>query len=134
MIAIAWSDRSVPLAPAGAWADGDVAVRLADRLLRMPVTARTRLEGVSTEDTLVVFGAAEDLPWVDGITYLGRDPAAPSLLVPTRQSPNVSMALLGAAIGGGPCAVLLDPPRIVSLSNALPVGRETLERWSAQRR
>jgi MoxR-vWA-beta-propeller ternary system domain bpX5 len=31
-----------------------------------------------------------ELPWVDGIVYLGRDPEAPRLLLPTHSTPTVA--------------------------------------------
>ena len=36
----------------------------------------------SDSDLPTMLGAAEALPWVDGVIYLGRDPRAPSLLLP----------------------------------------------------
>jgi hypothetical protein len=59
-------------------------------------------------------GSAFRLPWVDGIEYLGRDPAAPELLLPTALEPNVSVSLLPAALRG----YGVEPPAAVCGGNA----------------
>ncbi|MCB9564908.1 MAG: hypothetical protein H6708_31365 [Kofleriaceae bacterium] len=47
---------------------------------------------------LAVVGDAARLPWVDGVAYLGRDLAAPSLLVPTTLAPDAPPALVERAL------------------------------------
>jgi hypothetical protein len=64
-------------------ARGPVARRLLERLRRLPDDRLARLEGGATESLVIALGAPEDLPWVDGVTYLGREPDAADLLVPT---------------------------------------------------
>ena len=84
---------------------------------------------------IVLVGARADLPWIDGIVYLGRDPAAPALLLPTTLAPDVPPALLERAVlarlsgAAPPIAVLVDPPALVPLGEARPVDRGVLARW-----
>ena len=89
---IAWDIREPPLAPAGALGSGGVARRLAAAL---KPGALSSLRMASSAQWLLVVGAPEDLPWVDGVRYLGRDDG---LLMPTTRVPSVPAALLGAAL------------------------------------
>ena len=93
-----WRVREPPLAPCAVLARGEVAQRLARRLLALPQDRCSRLRGVAGEDVLLVLGAAEDLPWVDGVGYLGVDPAAPALLLPTTEVPELHPLLLQRAL------------------------------------
>lgn len=86
MITVSWSPREVPLAIDGAVAVGDVARRWARRLLADPP------QGVVTDDALVVLGP--EVPWVDGLVYIGREPGVPGLWMDTRLSPSVPADLL----------------------------------------
>ncbi len=88
---------------------------------------------------MIVLGTADtDLPWVDGAGYLGRDPAAPGLLFPTTQAPELHPSLLERAFSekargpGGTIAVLLDPPSLVPLAKALPLSKKKLEEFLAE--
>ncbi|TNE85597.1 MAG: hypothetical protein EP330_25075 [Deltaproteobacteria bacterium] len=119
-----WLVRDAPLAPLAAVATGEAAHRLARRLL-----AREDLRGlrVAVADHLLLV-RGEDLPWVDGIRYLGRDPQAPRLLLPTTHTPPVHPSLLQSALGR-PTAVSLFPPLLLDLGALGPVSRERLEAW-----
>lgn len=88
MISVSWRARDVPLAIGGAVAVGEVAQRLVGRIL---VDAEP-MRGVVTDDMLVVLGA--NVPWVDGIVYIGREPEVPGLWMDTRLVPNVPVELL----------------------------------------
>ncbi|MEQ9499966.1 MAG: hypothetical protein RIT81_24020 [Deltaproteobacteria bacterium] len=122
---ITWAPRPEPLVPCGAWAAGDVVAPLVARLLAIRDADLERLEGVVAPALLIVCGADDDLPWVDGVQYLGRHPDAPRLLVPTREEPNVSPAVLDALIEPRHAAVL--PGRIVRLDKLRPIARTRLE-------
>lgn len=130
-----WRPREPPLPAEAAAAEGDAARAMATRLLARAPDALARLRGVAAGRVLVVLGPAEDLPWVEGTRYLGRDPLAPSLWLPTTHAPAVSVALLERAFvtlpGRGPLAVLLAPPRLVPLDAARPVVRERLAAFLA---
>jgi hypothetical protein len=114
------------------------AVALATRLLARDDDALRRLAGAAAPGLLVILGDAADLPWVDGIVYLGRDPGAPALLLPTALAPDVPAPLLERALlargGGAPLAVLLDPPALVPTGGARPLDRALLETWLAAAR
>jgi hypothetical protein len=112
-------------------AEGEAARALAKRLLVRSDEDLGRLRGVAGEGRaglILVTGAELDLPWTDGARYLGQDPLAPSLLLPTARAPSVSPALLERALGrGASVAVLLDPPRVVSLADARVLARARIE-------
>jgi len=90
--------------------------------------------GVAGAGVLILLGGTESLPWVDGAVYLGRDPAAPSLLLPCALAPDVAPALLERALvahagGATPLAVLPRSGQLVPVGAARPVARETLSAW-----
>jgi hypothetical protein len=98
------------------------------------------LNGVVGAELVVLLGPEEALPWVDGAGYLGLDPLAPALLLPTTLEPSVpadlfERALLAAHWAselGRPLAVLPDAGSIAALGGALPLARERLLAWVAR--
>ena len=114
-------------------ARGAAATSLAHRLLRDP-NSLSRYKGIGAPGLLVILGEEKVLPWVDGVVYLGTDSQSPSLLFPTNLEPSVPAALLQRSLAlvhsqQGPCALLLDPPAIVPLSEARTVARASLVKW-----
>jgi hypothetical protein len=97
-----------------------------------------RLSGAAARSLLVVTGPEDDLPWADGVVYLGRDPAAPSLLLPTRALPNVPLALFERAMLrahptlGAPIVVAEVPSVVLSVSAARALTRARVEAWLAR--
>lgn len=69
---------------------------------RVAPSARSRVSIVHSdhegEPVLVAMGPAEDLPWVDDAVWLGRDPEAPTLLVPTVLALDPHPALVASAL------------------------------------
>jgi hypothetical protein len=133
-ISVVWGPRRRPLDPVGVAARGEAARALARRLLAREDEALARLSGAASPELLVVLGDPADLPWVDGAVYLGKDAAAPSLLLPTTREPSVPLPLVERALARAagappPFAVLLEPPAVASLEAARPVLRSTLARW-----
>ncbi len=133
-ILVSWQPRTAPLDPVAVAARGRAARALARRLLLCDDDALARLHGTAAPDLLVVLGDAADLPWVDGAVYLGKDAAAPALLLPTTREPSVPLPLLErafarAGVAAPPLAVLLDPPLLASTESARPILRSTLEGW-----
>jgi hypothetical protein len=132
-----WRPRSVPLSPVAVVAEGAVGRALVRRLLSGDAETLTRLQGAFLRDTLILLGAESDLPWVDGVLYLGRDPAAPSLLLPTNLEPSIPVTLLERALRqqakelAPPLAVLPAQKTLIAVGAARTVVRETLERWLA---
>jgi hypothetical protein len=129
------ASRSDPLRPLGAIAEEDAARRLARRLLALPDDALARLAGVAAPGLLAIVGQEEDLPWVDGIRYLGRDAEAPALLLPTSAALAAPAALVERALlacapaADRPLAVLADPLRLVPVGGARPIERSALAAW-----
>jgi hypothetical protein len=94
---IRFAPRASPLRVAGVHASGDAAITLARLLTKRPDAAR-QLAAVSSGDAIVVIGTASALPWIDGAVWLGREPEAPELLVPTHLGLFVHPALVLAAL------------------------------------
>ncbi len=158
-IAVTWSPRPQPLRPCAAWARGEAARRLARRLLATNDETLERLRGVAGSDLLLVLGDEENLPWVDGIGYLGTSAEATALLLPTQLAPSVPEDLFERAVlartepGASPVAVLafsrtitgptlrcvglppggrcvgLPPGGRVSAAAARPLARDRLIAW-----
>jgi len=132
LLPVTFGPRASPLAPSAAAARGPAAVALARLLAARGDAALARLAGVSGPGLLLVIGAAADLPWVDGIVYLGKDPRAPSLLLPSALEPDVpaslfERAVLSRAAGvDAPNAVLVDPPALAGGGAARPIRRAEL--------
>jgi hypothetical protein len=131
---MSWVDRDIVLAPIAAYARGAAAAELARKLSTWPADRLAKLSGVSAKEAIVLIAKQEaDLPWVDGIQYLGKDPDAPQLLLPTARAPAVHAGLFERAIVAkartvGLIAVLPDPPAaIIPLKPALPLTRAKLE-------
>ena len=121
---IVWSRREPPLPPRGLLARGPAAGALVRRLLAGDDATLARLEGVAGADLVCVRGAAADLPWVDGATYLGIDAHAPGLLLPTTLAPGVPVDVLLRAL-----AVRTKPPLALVPGLVVPLaGARTLER------
>jgi hypothetical protein len=130
---VTWRPRFTPLEPVGVAARGAAATSLAHRLLRDP-DSLSHYRAVGARGLLVILGEEKWLPWVDGVIYLGHDPQSPSLLFPTNLEPSVPAALLQRSLAlvhnqNGPCALLLDPPAIVPLSEARTIARDSLVKW-----
>ena len=86
----------------------------------------------------MLVGDEATLPWCDGVVYLGRDPAAPSLLFPTTLDPTIPAVLVERAIArlalgarvDAPIAVLPVPATLlVPLAAARPLSRARLRDW-----
>ncbi len=122
-----WVERAVPLAPVAVYAEGPARLRLRDALLRRASLAG--LAGVGNATVLLVTG--EGLPWAEGVGYLGRDPDAPGVLLPTRRRPSVPLDLFASAVlarvarEGWPVAVI-EPGLLVPLGGARGLDREDL--------
>jgi hypothetical protein len=133
-IKVEWRPRDTPLTPIAVAARGDAARALARRALERTDEALAELSGVASQDALILIGKQDLLPWVDGVVYLGRDEAAPSLLLPTTSQPGITVQLFEGALmirfkNQSPLAVLLDPPTLIPVSAARPVSRESLVGW-----
>jgi hypothetical protein len=150
VIPVTWVPREPPLRPVGVAAWGPAGARLAERLRACTDEQLQSWTGVQGEGILLVLG--EDLPWADGVLWLGRDPAAPGLLLPTAMRPTAGGTATGgrepspadpggrAAAGepgvellaralarfGPSLAVIPELRRVVPLLGARPIARERL--------
>jgi MoxR-vWA-beta-propeller ternary system protein len=110
-VEVGWRARRRPLEPCAALAIGNATcVRLATRLLELSDAELDRLSGCFSERCLLVLGNADDLPWVDALSYLGKDAAGPRLLLPTALEPSVPVALLERAVLAHAARIKPDAP------------------------
>jgi hypothetical protein len=126
-----WSVRALPLAPQGVWARGRAASRLGRRLLERAPEALGALSGLGGEGALVVLGAPEALPWVDGVGYLAPEPEAPGLWLPTTHAVSPHPALVTRALPASlrsPVALLPDGVAL-ALGDARPLSWMRLSAW-----
>ncbi len=133
-LSVRWAPRPVPLSALAVAGVGPVALALARRALASDDAGLSAWRGVAGAGVLVLLGDTERLPWVDGAVYLGRDAAAPALLLPCNLAPDVAPALLERALlarfpEGTPLAVLPRVEALVPVGAARPVARETLAAW-----
>jgi hypothetical protein len=132
---VRWRPRPVPLAPLAVASVGAASLAMARKLLGTGDDMLSRLRGVAGNNILLLLGEAAQLPWIDGAVYLGRDPASPSLLLPTHSEPEIAPALFERAILArfpelaAPLAVLPGDSLVVSACEARPVERARLAAW-----
>lgn len=128
-----WLPREPPLNPIALAGIGAVAEALLRRLLRLDDSALASLSGVRGPGLLLILGEESALPWVDDAVWLGRDPAAPSLLLPTAWAPAVPLDLYERAVraraltAAGALAVLPRPGLLVPTGAARPLDRAGLQ-------
>ncbi|MFO0725963.1 MAG: hypothetical protein U1E65_19420 [Myxococcota bacterium] len=123
--------RAIPLEPRGVLGLGPVARQLLQRVLWDDDARLSTFTGVANDALVVILG--QELPWVDGVTYLGQDPRAPGLLLPTQLEPALPLDLVARALGRqrksrGPAAVSFAPPLIIPLDRARRLSRAELTR------
>lgn len=100
-----------PRAPEAMVALGDAARALATRLLELEDVQLSQLTCAAAVGVLIVRGASDELPWVDGARYLAALPGVPEVLVPSHQTSSAPPALVArslARVSAGPLAWLRD--------------------------
>lgn len=131
----AWRARPVAAEPQAAVGWGETARRLHERLAALPAEQMARLQATANRDVLVVCGAAEDLPWVDGVDYAASDERAAGLWLPTSWEPEVPLDLLGQALSHtfsrAPLLLWHKPRAVVPLDRQLPLTPQHLQRIAA---
>jgi hypothetical protein len=95
---VTWLPRSEPLAACACVARGALARALGRALLAWDPARLARIKACAGDDVLVVIADGPELPWLDGLTYLGRDEAAPHMLLPTSRGPDVPADLFASAL------------------------------------
>jgi len=139
MLRVGQAPRLHPLVPCAAVALGPGARTFLARLLQLPEEQLQRMRGVAGNDFLLVLGACEDLPWCDGLRYLGREPGTPELLLPCAETSNVPTALLLRALSErfksehlrAPFAVSFEPALVVPLADTQPLSQSLLGSWQS---
>ena len=133
-LAVTLVPRPTPLVPAAALATGPAARALAARLLAREPAALLRLAGVAGDDLLAVLGDAGDLPWVDGIVYLGREPSAPALFLPTTLTTSAPPPLVERRLiaEGLAAPIVLCAALVLSAAPARAIAHAELARWVAR--
>lgn len=131
-----WQNRLDALEATALVAFDETAIRLAKKLLSFEDERLGLLQGVSAENLLLLASKAENLPWVDGVIYLGRDMTAPAILLPTTMRPKISIdlferALLSQFSDKLPFAAVRN--QIIPTGQMRPVARKILEDWLRQK-
>ena len=134
-LAVAWGVRATPLPARAVIGRGAAAIALARRLAALDDGALAGLAAVAGRGVIAVIAEGDAaLPWADGVVYLGRDPAAPELLLPTALAPSVSLAVLARAVrqrAKAPAPLAVLPDLVVPCSAARAIDRGKLAAWLA---
>jgi len=121
-----WTQRRYPLTVAGVVGLGPVARALGARLWRRGLDG---FEGVAGPGVLAILGDAP--PWADGAVFIGREPEAPGVWLPTARTLSVHPALLARRLQQdghrGPVAVLEQC--IIPLGEARSIDPTLFRRW-----
>jgi len=109
---LAWALRAEPLPVVACFASGRQPATLDRRLQSLggPRVAGLRL--IETVQGTLILGAESALPWMPDLIWLGREPGAAQLLLPTQWQPGLPLEWVEAACVqrvGGACAVI---PRV----------------------
>ena len=122
---LVWTHREAPLPPQGVLGHGEVARTLGRRVLARHSSA---WDVLATDDLLVVLG--DDLPWADGVTYLGKCPVISGLWWPTTHVTQVHPAIIAQRIRRTtPLPAALTPGCLIALHEARPADPEHLRAW-----
>ncbi len=116
-IPFGWAPLSSPLSVVGVVGLGPLAAPLRARAIG------SELRVVEGTDITVLLGPAGDLPFLDGVIYLGQNPHAAGLFHPPMIVPDVEPSLVLAALGRSlkiapPLACLPRQGVVVSLAQA----------------
>jgi hypothetical protein len=127
--------RLTPLTPLALYAERAGARSLVMQLMAATDARLRALRAVATPDCVVLLGQERELPWADGVVYLGQDARAPLLLLPTYCEPDVPLDLFEQRIVAGaqpaPIAVLPHAKRVIAVGHARLLECAALKRWLA---
>jgi len=93
LLEIKWQNRLDSLEPRALIVFDEAATRLKERLISFEDERLSVLQGVFAENLLFITGDGENLPWIDGAIYLGKDENAPSIFLPTNLRPDLPIDL-----------------------------------------
>lgn len=130
-----WRPTAAALPPRAVVACGAVTARMQARLAALPSAERERLQLVAAPGWLVVLGATDDLPWVDGVGYAAPSPQAPALWLPTHAEPALSHDLIARALhrmhDRQPLLLWPDPAGALPLDRPQIASDSALQRYAA---
>jgi hypothetical protein len=132
---VTWKSRREHLPPAAVAGRGVSRCIIMERLRRRTPAELAALHIVVADDYFVVMGECGTLPWVSGSFYLGRDPDAPTLLLPTALEPTLPVNLLEEVIHTrfpmhlGQTAVFPHPLHLMPLANARLLTDDAVFAW-----
>ncbi|MGD8913316.1 MAG: hypothetical protein PVI97_16365 [Candidatus Thiodiazotropha sp.] len=128
---VPWRMRHEPLVPQGLMAYGAQRRATAERLLAQDDQRLARLRGIAGDHHLLILGNETDLPWIPEATYLGQDPLATHLMLPTNLTPDIPLEWLDRAIitTHGERHYAVDPMHrmLVPITDALSLDRSCLQ-------
>jgi hypothetical protein len=129
LLEIKWQNRFDSLQPAALVVFGVSMIRLKDRLLLLDDEKLSNLQGVFAENLLFITGETDNLPWIDGGIYLGKDQNAPAIFLPTNLRPNMPIdlfekMLLRKFAGQKPFAVIEN--QIIPVGKMRPISQRIL--------
>ncbi len=93
LLEIKWQNRFDSLEPRALIVFDEAATRLKEKLWSFDDERLSGLQGVFAENLLFIAGTSENLPWINGGIYLGKDENAPSIFLPTNLRPNLPIDL-----------------------------------------
>ncbi|MDZ4834303.1 MAG: hypothetical protein SGJ27_11050 [Candidatus Melainabacteria bacterium] len=130
---VIWSPREYPLAPqAVASCSAALARALTAKLLKKEESELRKLLCVAGKEVLLVIGEESDLPWLDGVVYIGQERNS-TIYIPTIWQASAPLPLLERALLAAnpslmpPIAVLPFSSLIVSLAKPFIPDRQTLQ-------
>lgn len=130
---VTWSVREYSLVPQAVAACGvQLSRALANRLMKRQLSDLQKLQCVAGNGVFLVLGDELEIPWLDGVVYLGQERHT-TIYVPTILQPSVPISLLERALLAAhptlkpPIAVLPTVSIIVSLSKPFIPDYEKLE-------
>jgi hypothetical protein len=106
-----------------------------ERLRRRAPADLAALRIIVEDDYFVVLGDCVALPWVSGSFYLGCDPDAPSLLLPTALEPTLPANLFEEVVRARfpmhteQTAVFPRPLHLMSMTDARPLTDDAVFAW-----
>lgn len=95
---IKWQNRIEPLEPSALMVFGKSAIELKRKLLSLDDEKLSSLQGVFAANMIFLAGKSENLPWINGIIYFGKDSLAPAIFLPTTLRPDVPVDLFEKAL------------------------------------
>ena len=87
---IRWETAAPPLSPVAVAGRGSVGAQLAERAEASP-----HWESIRFSEWCVVIG--DELPWIDGVIYLGLLPGTTDVLIPVHRRPQLHPDLVARA-------------------------------------